>query len=94
MSTNQPTLVEQSVESTRKLAWYDDMIRHYGAIQWHAKALLEAMQQQVRMDEKAYGILTSTYNLATAKLDRLNEARKDHYWQHNKLMDRILDGEE
>ena len=94
MSVAQPTLVEQSVESTRKLAWYDDMIRHWSAAQWHIKCLLEAMNQQTRVDGAAAQQLHQTFTLSLNKLERLNAARQQHLSLHLALMDRVLDGEE
>lgn len=94
MSATQPTLVEQSVESTRKLAWYDDMIRHWGAAQWHIKCLLEAMAQQTRVDASAAQHLHEVYAISLNKLQRLHAARQQHLNAHMVLMDRVLDGEE
>lgn len=90
--TNQPTLIEQSVESTRKLAWFDDMIRHYSAMQWHIHEILEAMSLQARVDQNAAAVLHTAYTLSLNKLERLNAARQTHYEQHQALMNDILDG--
>lgn len=92
--SDQPTDLEKSVESTRKLAWMDDMLRHYVDAQYHLAHILENMRLQVRMDDKAYGVFTTACNLITTKIDRMAEARAELYEQHSKLMARLLEGGE
>jgi len=87
-------LVEQCELSTRKLSWYDDMIRHYSLMQFHTGKILAAMNLQERIDSQAAVILNHAYALSLEKLTRLNGAREKHFLKHDELMQRLLDGED
>lgn len=87
-------LIEQAELSTRRLAWYDDMIRHYSLMQYHTGKILEAMNLQDRIDSSAATVLHHAYGLSLEKLAALNTAREKHFQKHDALMQRILDGEE
>ncbi|MCC7017841.1 MAG: hypothetical protein IT564_11630 [Rhodospirillales bacterium] len=86
--------IEAAKESTDKLSWFDDMIRHYSALQWHCGKLLEAMALQRRHDEYARKQLKETYVMSQNKLEALNSARASHFAKHTDLMARLLESEE
>lgn len=88
------TLIEQSKESTAKLVWYDTMIKHYAALQWHCHELLELMNQQTRHDDSARVLLHDTYALTLRKLEALNTARDKHFAKHDRLMTEVIYGGE
>lgn len=94
MLANQPTLVEQSVDSTRKLAWYDAMLRKYYNVKAATYDILQLMDEQVRRDERAFELLSSVYALSLSKIENLEAARAKHYAKHEHLMKRVLEGEE
>jgi hypothetical protein len=94
MLANQPTLVEQSVDSTRKLAWYDEMIRKYYNVKAATYDIIQLMDEQVRRDERAFELLSSVYALSLSKIENLEAARAKHYAKHEHLMNRVLEGEE
>lgn len=90
----QASLLEQSVESTRKLAWYDAMIRKYTNMQNAVHDILELMNEQARVDPNAATILAEAYTLSLNKLETLGRHRQAHFEKHDRIMQRVLDGEE
>jgi len=91
--TTKPTLLEQSIESTKRLAWIDGMVRQYNTVQHATAQIMDMMEQQTRMDKDAYATLLATHALATRKLEILNERRQVVFEAHDELMSRVLDGE-
>jgi len=85
--------IDAARESTAKLVWLDDMIRHYSALQHSCKAILEAMALQKRHDEYARKQLHETFVMSQNKLDTLNAAREAHNVKHTELMARLLESE-
>lgn len=79
--------------STERLTWFDEMIRNYATLQWAAKNVLEGMNRQTRHDEQARQLLHDVYELTSAKLIALNEARDKQFVKHERLMAAILDSE-
>lgn len=92
--SNQPTLLERSIESTKKLAWMDDMIRQYATAQCACANLMSSMEQQARMDKEAYATILSMHALSTRKLEILNDHREKLFAIHDAIMNDLLDGKE